>query len=177
MATNFLQGLIKKSVTFGTILTCADATVQLIEPHKQKQKCEFNWKSLQRHGVIGSCIIGPLLYSYYFVVDKKLPGASTRTVLLKLACDCVFLNATYYCLFYYSLSLLEHKDHERAKYDTKIVLGKTCVIGALYWVPLQFYNFKYLSPQSRVVFIAMATYIEMNGLCLMSRVGAGKNQE
>ena len=177
MATNFLQGLIKKSVTFGTILTCADATVQLIEPHKQKQKCEFNLKSLQRHGVIGSCIIGPLLYSYYFVVDKKLPGASTRTVLLKLACDCVFLNATYYCLFYYSLSLLEHKDHERAKNDTKNVLGKTCVIGALYWVPLQFYNFKYLSPQSRVVFIAMATYIEMNGLCLMSRVGAGKNQE
>ena len=177
MATNFLQGLIKKSVTFGTILTCADATVQLIEPHKQKQKCELNWKSLQRHGVIGSCIIGPLLYSYYFVVDKKLPGASTRTVLLKLACDCVFLNATYYCLFYYSLSLLEHKDHERAKYDTKNVLGKTCVIGALYWVPLQFYNFKYLSPQSRVVFIAMATYIEMNGLCLMSRVGAGKNQD
>ena len=177
MATNFLQGLIKKSVTFGTILTCADATVQLIEPHKQKQKCELNWKSLQRHGVIGSCIIGPLLYSYYFVVDKKLPGASTRTVLLKLACDCVFLNATYYCLFYYSLSLLEHKDHERAKYDTKNVLGMTCVIGALYWVPLQFYNFKYLSPQSRVVFIAMATYIEMNGLCLMSRVGAGKNQD
>ena len=177
MATNFLQGLIKKSVTFGTILTCADATVQLIEPHKQKQKCELNWKSLQRHGVIGSCIIGPLLYSYYFVVDKKLPGASTRTVLLKLACDCVFLNATYYCLFYYSLSLLEHKDHERAKYDTKNVLGMTCVIGALYWVPLQFYNFKYLSPQSRVVFIAMATYIEMNGLCLMSRVGTGKNQE
>jgi len=177
MATNFLQSLIKKSLTFGTILTCADATVQLIEPHKQKQKCELNWKSLQRHGVIGSCIIGPLLYSYYFVVDKKLPGASTRTVLLKLACDCVFLNATYYCLFYYSLSLLEHKDHERAKYDTKNVLGMTCVIGALYWVPLQFYNFKYLSPQSRVVFIAMATYIEMNGLCLMSRVGAGKNQE
>jgi len=51
------------------------------------------------------------------------------------------------------------------------------VIGALYWVPLQFFNFKYLSPQSRVVFIAMATYIEMNGLCLMSRGGAGKNQE
>ena len=42
-------------------------------------------------------------------------------------------------------------------------------VGPLYWVPLQFYNFKYLSPQSRVVFIAMATYIEMNGLCLMSR--------
>ena len=177
MATNFLQGLIKKSVTFGTILTCADATVQLIEQYKPKQKCEFNWKSLQRHGVIGSCIIGPLLYSYYFFVDKKLPGASRRTVLVKLACDCVFLNATYYCLFYYSLSLLEHKDHERAKYDTKNVLGKTCLIGALYWVPLQFYNFKYLSPQSRVVFIAMATYIEMNGLCLMSRGSAEKNQE
>ena len=115
MAINFLQGLMKKSVIFGSILTCADATVQLIEHHKQNLKCEFNWKSSQRHGLVGSCVIGPLLYSYYFVLDRQLPGSSTRTVLKKIACDCVCLNMVYYFLFYYSLSFLEHKNHERAK--------------------------------------------------------------
>ena len=115
MAINFLQGLMKKSVIFGSILTCADATVQLIEHHKQNLKCEINWKSLRRHALVGSCVIGPLLYSYYFILDRQLPGSSTRTVLKKIACDCVCLNMVYYFLFYYSLSFLEHKNHERAK--------------------------------------------------------------
>ena len=115
MAINFLQGLMKKSVIFGSILTCADATVQLIEHHKQNLKREFNWKSLRRHALVGSCVIGPLLYSYYFILDRQLPGSSTRTVLKKIACDCVCLNMVYYFLFYYSLSFLEHKNHERAK--------------------------------------------------------------
>ena len=172
MATNFLQGLIKKSVTFGTILTCADATVQLIEQHKQILKCEFNWKSLQRHGLVGSCVIGPLLYSYYFILDKQLPGASTRTVLLKVACDLIIANLAYYGAFYYSITFLQHQNHERAKEVVKNKVVKTYLLGMLYWGPLMTINFRYLSPQSRVIFVAIATYIEMNGLCLMSRTNS-----
>ena len=115
MAIHFIKGLIKKSLVFGSILTCADATVQLIERRKHNLKSELNWKSLRRHGMVGSCVIGPLLYSYYFILDRQLPGSSTRTVLKKIACDCVCLNMVYYFLFYYSLSFLEHKNHERAK--------------------------------------------------------------
>ena len=115
MVLNFLKGLIKKSLVFGSILTCADATVQLMERQKHNLKSEFNLKSLRRHGLVGSCVMGPLLYSYYFILDRQLPGSSTRTVLKKIACDCVCLNMVYYFLFYYSLSFLEHKNHERAK--------------------------------------------------------------
>ena len=166
--SNFIRGLIKKSVSFGTILASADATVQLIETHRKLQS-KFNWKSLERHGLVGSCVIGPVLYCYYFALDKKWPGTSIRTVATKLACDIMFANIAYYCLFYYCISFLQHKNHKRAKKDTKDVLVKTYVVGCLYWTPLMALNFKYLSPQSRVLFVAMATYIEMNGLCLMSR--------
>ena len=116
MLLSFIRGLVKKSVAFGTILTCADATVQVIEKQpKNWKKMHFDWKSLQRHGLVGSGIIGPVLYSYYFVLDKKLPGCSARTVILKTACDCVFANLVYYFLFYYSLSFLEHQSHQRAQ--------------------------------------------------------------
>jgi len=149
-------------------LATADATVQLIERYDYLQS-KFNWNSLARHGLIGSCVIGPVLCCYYFALDKRLPGTCARTVATKVALDVVCANLVYYCLFYYCLSFLEHKSHERAKKDTKDVLGKSYMIGCLYWMPLMAINFKYLSPQSRVIFVAMASYIEMNWLCLMSR--------
>ena len=173
MQSNFIRGLIKKSVSFGTILASADATVQLIQSYRNLQS-KFNWKSLERHCVVGSCVIGPVLYCYYFALDRRLPGTCLRTVATKVACDVVFANIIYYWLFYYCISYLEHRSHERAKKDTKDVLAKTYVVGTLYWMPLMALNFKYLSPQSRVIFVAMASYIEMNGLCLMSR--GEKNQ-
>jgi hypothetical protein len=176
MPSYFIRGLIKKSMTFGAILTGADATVQIIQRQAKLRQFEFNWKSLQRHGLVGSCVIGPLLYSWYYVLDKGLPGASTRTVLLKVACDCICANLAYYCAFYYSISFLQHKNHERAKEDTKNKVAKTYVIGMLYWGPLMAINFKYLSPQSRVIFVAIATYIEMNGLCIVSR-GSGRKEK
>jgi len=168
MSSNFIRGLIKKSVLFGTIIASADATVQLIQTNRHLQS-KFNWKSLERHGLVGSCVIGPVLYCYYFALDKRLPGTSLRTVATKVAFDVVIANIAYYCLFYYGISFLEHKDHERAKKDTKDVLGKTYAIGLLYWMPVMAMNFKYLSPQSRIIFVAIASYIEMNALCLRSR--------
>ena len=177
MPSHFIRGLIKKSVAFGGILTGADATVQIIQRQTKLQQFEFNWESLQRHGLVGSCVIGPLLYSWYYVLDKRLPGSSTRTVMLKVACDLIIANLAYYCAFYYSINFLQHKNHERSIEAAKNKVVKTYLIGMLYWGPLMTINFKYLSPQSRVIFVAIATYIEMNGLCIVSRSSGRKEKE
>ena len=176
MPSYFIRGLIKKSLAFGGILTGADATVQIIQRQAKLRQFEFNWESLQRHGLVGSCVIGPLLYSWYYVLDKRLPGSSTRTVLLKVACDLIIANLAYYCAFYYSINFLQHKNHERSIEAAKKKVLKTYLIGMLYWGPLMTINFKYLSPQSRVIFVAIATYIEMNGLCIVSR-GSGRKEK
>ena len=177
MPSHFIRGLIKKSVAFGGILTGADATVQIIQRQTKLRQFEFNWESLQRHGLVGSCVIGPLLYSWYYVLDKRLPGSSTRTVMLKVACDLIIANLAYYCAFYYSINFLQHKNHERSIEAAKNKVVKTYLIGMLYWGPLMTINFKYLSPQSRVIFVAIATYIEMNGLCIVSRSSGRKEKE
>ena len=177
MPSHFIRGLIKKSVAFGGILAGADATIQIIQRQAKLRQFEFDWKSLQRHGLVGSSVIGPLLYSWYYVLDKVLPGARTKTVLLKVACDLIIANLAYYCAFYYSITFLKNKNHEQAKEVVKNKVAKTYVIGMLYWGPLMAINFKYLSPQSRVIFVAIATYIEMNGLCIVSRSSGKKEKE
>ena len=97
-----VRGLIKRSITFGTILAGADATLQTLEQWKSQQK-DIDWKSLKRHACVGGGVIGPVLYTYYSLLDHKLPGISGRVVAFKVACDVIFANVIYYCLFYYCL--------------------------------------------------------------------------
>ncbi len=45
----------------------------------------------------------------------------------------------------------------------------TYTLAICYWTPLQAVNFAVVPPANRVVFVAVCTFIEVNGLCLLKR--------
>lgn len=99
-----LKELLKRSLTFGTILSGADATLQSLERWKKgKDQESLDWKSLKRHGAVGGFCLGPVLYFYYSALDWRFPGQTGKIVAIKVACDVVFANILYYSLFYYCL--------------------------------------------------------------------------
>lgn len=157
------RGLLTNSLTFGSILTSAEYTQRKIN------KKAADWPSLSRYAIVGSGVIAPFFYTYYCILDSKLPGTAARTVALKVASDVIFANVGYYCLFYYCLSYLEHQSHPKAKNDVNSAFKISYLAGMAYWCPMMTINFKYLSPKWRVLFVGFATYIEMNGLCMMRR--------
>ena len=125
--------------------------------------------ALVRHALMGSCVIAPVLYTYYCILDSKLPHVNLRSVAIKVASDVFLANVAYYGLFYYGMSILEHKNHQKAKGDLKSAFTVSYLAGMVYWVPVMAFNFTFIGPTSRLAFVAAATYIEMNGLCLMRR--------
>jgi hypothetical protein len=118
-----------------------------------------------------------LLYTYYCWLDATFPGHTWRPVLKKVANDVLFANIAYYSAFYYGMSLLEHRDHKRAKSDLKQNFGVSYIMGMVYWIPVMATNFAFISPKHRVIFIACASFVEMNGLCLMRRQTSQKKEE
>ena len=85
-------------------------------------------------------------------------------ILAKKVCnDVFFANVAYYSMFYYVMSYLEHQDHETAKVEVKKAFGLSYLAGMLYWIPVMSINFVYVNPQHRVLFIAIGSYVEMNG--------------
>jgi protein Mpv17 len=171
-----LKALVGNSVTFGSILTAAEYSQRKLETWKSTQKKPDDLKTLWRHAFVGSCVIGPLLHTYYRVLDAYLPGVAVRTVALKVASDVLGANIVYYGLFYFCLSYLEHRDVARAEKDVSKAFGITYIAGMLYWIPVMALNFRWVSPRRRLLFIAFATYIEQNGLCLMRRKSQWQSQ-
>ena len=135
-----------------------------------------NTDSLKRYGFMGGFCIAPMLYTYYCWLDKTFPGRSALTVAKKVANDVLFANVAYYSVFYYGMNFLEHKNHEQAKTEVKKALRFSYFAGMVYWVPVMSCNFYFVSPKFRVLFIAFASFLEMNGLCLMRRFH-GKSAE
>lgn len=166
-----LRGLLANSATFGSILSLAEFTQESIEKWRGglKNTATPDIKSLQRHAFMGSCVIAPMLYTYYCWLDTRFPGKRMRTIAIKVANDVFIANIAYYGTFYYGMSYLEHKNHSKATTDLKKAFGITYFLGMLYWVPVMAFNFKYINPTGRVIFIALASFVETNFLCLMRR--------
>lgn len=164
-----LRGLIANSATFGSILCLAELTQESIDKWRRGSRNTPDIRSLQRHAFMGSCVIAPMLYTYYCWLDTRFPGKRMRTIAIKVANDVFIANIAYYGTFYYGMSYMEHKNHSKAKADLKKSFGITYVLGMFYWVPVMAFNFKYINPTGRVIFIALASFVETNFLCLMRR--------
>ena len=104
-----------------------------------------------------------MLYTYYCWLDKTFPGRAVTTVAKKVCNDVFFANVAYYSMFYYGMSYLEHQNHEKAKAEVKKAFGLSYLAGMLYWIPVMSINFVYFTPQHRVLFIAIGSFVETNG--------------
>ena len=130
-----LRGLVFNSASFGSILCLAEFTQESIEKYRgMKTVVVPDVQSLKRHAFMGSCVIAPMLYSYYCWLDNRFPGKRLRTIAIKVANDVFIANIAYYGTFYYGMSYLEHQNHQRAKADLKKAFGITYILGMVYWV-------------------------------------------
>ena len=99
-----------------------------------------------------------------------MPGTGARTVAKKVAVDALVLDLPLYTGFYLTMNCLEGKSLSEGVEEVKAKLVPTVVFSVLLWVPAQAFNFMFLAPGMRVVYIALVTFLEMNVLALMKRI-------
>ena len=68
------------------------------------------------------------------------------------------------------MSLLEGRNQEELKEEWKIKVLPTYLLGAVVWIPAQIINFKLISPQFRVAYVASFVLLEVNVLCVFKRL-------
>ena len=68
------------------------------------------------------------------------------------------------------MSLLEGRNQEELKEEWKIKVLPTYLLGAVVWIPAQIINFKLVSPQFRVAYVASFVLLEVNVLCVLKRL-------
>ena len=65
----------------------------------------YDFDSLLRYAFVGGGVLSPMLYGWYRILDKRLPGTTTKISIQKAVIDVVFCGIPYYTAFYCGKSL------------------------------------------------------------------------
>ena len=65
---------------------------------------------------------------------------------------------------------MEGRNQEELVKEWKIKVLPTYLLGAVVWIPAQIINFKLISPQFRVAYVASFVLLEVNVLCVFKRL-------
>jgi len=172
---NQTRPLLVSCITYGSLTGLAETSQQTIEKKilptsKGEDRKELDLSSITRFTVMGGGVISPILHFWYKWLDKKYPGALWKTVTKKVTLDICILAVPLYTIFYVFLNVMEGQglEHTMAELDAKLV--PTIILSVLFWTPAQLINFRFLSPEKRVLFISVCTFIEVNILCVLKKL-------
>ena len=65
---------------------------------------------------------------------------------------------------------MEGRNQQELVEEWKIKVLPTYLLGAVVWIPAQIINFKLVSPQFRVAYVASFVLLEVNVLCVLKRL-------
>ena len=68
------------------------------------------------------------------------------------------------------MSILEGRDKNQIAEEWKFKVLPTYLLGTVIWIPLQIINFKLVSPQYRVAYVASLVLLEVNVLCVIKKL-------
>ncbi|XP_077980473.1 mpv17-like protein [Glandiceps talaboti] len=158
--------LLKDAIFAGVIFGASEITQEVIQGEK------INLPHIGRIALTGLLFYGPFCHGFYRVLDTVLPGIAKKTIIKKLVLDQSIAGPISVSGFYVVMSILERKSDifAEAKDKTLHSLG-ACV---MFWVPAQWINFRFVSPQFRVTYITVMTYAWANFLCFMKNWRAEK---
>ncbi|XP_015585034.1 PXMP2/4 family protein 4 [Cephus cinctus] len=128
---------------------------------------EFDWIQLQRYGIYGCLLAGPILHGWYKWLDSYYIGITKTIILKKLFADQFILTPLLIILFFSSMSLMEGRDD--ILHECKFKFAKTFQTSCIYWIPLQFVNFLLIPPALRVAYVSVAAFCWVNILCYLKR--------
>ncbi|PRP87528.1 Ras GTPase [Planoprotostelium fungivorum] len=174
MALNFLKNyyqfsvqhnpLVTKMVSSGFMFGIGDGICQKL----QDKKAPLDWLRITRMTVFGTFVFGVAGHYWYHLLDSRYPTNTTRHTLTKVipdyrnsaypppqvALDQLVFAPPYYSFFFLSMSLMEGKSMNESVEHLKDRFIPTILTDYAIWPGIQFFNFKVLPPNARVLFVS-----------------------
>jgi protein Mpv17 len=92
------------------------------------------------------------MHYWYRFLEHRLPGATNKAVLRKVALDQLCFAPPFYGVFFGTQSLLEGNDWHMAWADVESKWLRTMVADALFWPGCTYINFRFVPPAARVAY-------------------------
>ena len=136
---------------------------------KENKKQKYNTASIFHYTVLGGAVFSPILHFWYKWLDRRLPGTVMTIVAKKVAIDIGVFAIPYYTAFYVLLNVMAGETIKTAWAELRLKLVPTIMATAVFWVPAQMINFRYVPPRLRVVYMAGCTFVEFDILAWIKK--------
>jgi hypothetical protein len=152
--------LLTKSVTSGAIALASDATGQYVE-HKmskdEKKTFEFDIARSFRFTLLNTLLVGPVLHYWYGFIVRKIPGTDMIHTLQRVFVDQLVFGPTFVPVFF-GLNLLLEGRPETIPSFLNQMWWPTVKANWSLWVPAMLINFKFVPPNTQVLFANVVAY-------------------
>lgn len=134
------------------LLAIGDVIQQQHEILKQRQN-NFDQKRIAKMGLAGLAV-GAYCHHFYVFLDRILPGRDVKTLIKKVVVD--NLQAPFqFAILFAVLAFVGGQTMQEYRNDLWSKGGHLYLVSSCIYVPAQFLNFYFLSPQFRVLFVSV----------------------
>ncbi|XP_022904673.1 mpv17-like protein [Onthophagus taurus] len=156
--------IITNAGIFGTMFVGAECINQTLSKKILTEKPKsYDFDCIQRCGIYGTLIQGPLMTVWYRWLDKTYASTAPKIVLRKMLMDQFLFTPLLYAIFYTSMSILECQENLFEELIHKF--PKTFTVSCLFWLPVQALNFSLVPPLYRVIYMGIASFAWVTILC------------
>jgi len=171
--------VLSNAITYGTLCVGAEAAQQMLKNRKgatghgnSLSAKTFDTAALKRYAAWGFFVIPPIYSKWYQWLDKAFKTSvgshSLKVMGQKLFLDQFILTPGIVVLFFIGMAWMEGQKSLTEECRTKFM--PTFAADCCFWLPVQWFNFQFISPDLRVVFIGVTTFIWLNVLCFIKSV-------
>jgi len=172
--------ILTNALTYGTLCVGAEYCQQKLRSQragggfsgKSSHSTPIDMAALKRYAAWGFVVIPPIYSKWYQWLDgafKTSAGShSLKVMVQKLFLDQFVLTPVIVVLFFMGMAAMEGQSSLTEECKTKFI--PTFAADCCFWLPVQWFNFKFISPDLRVVFIGVTTFIWLNVLCFIKRL-------
>jgi len=140
--------------------------------HANKQVgLKYDLSSVKKLALWGTVVIAPIFTQWYKWLENRFPPCSitgiisNQTILKKCVLDQFVFTPPLLCLFFGGMAALECASWSFVESEIKTKLPTVYFADCIFWIPVQAFNFAYVPPTWRVLYIGIMTFVWTNVLC------------
>jgi len=150
---------------YGGIYTLGDISQQYLRLDKSDENSKVDLLHAARIGLVTLTFFGPGFHKLYRSMDRRWPGTDGWTVFRKVGLDQLIGTGLGMIAFFGCLSILE--EHDDYTQDIRVKYIPAWISGGIFWPTANFFNFKFVPSQYRVIYVSCAAFVWTNFLCYL----------
>eukprot|EP01121_Diplochlamys_sp_Union-15-3_P011346 TRINITY_DN3276_c0_g1_i2.p1 TRINITY_DN3276_c0_g1~~TRINITY_DN3276_c0_g1_i2.p1 ORF type:complete len:189 (-),score=12.33 TRINITY_DN3276_c0_g1_i2:5-571(-) len=149
-----------KAITSSITSSIGDLLAQTIKRIQSPNPQPYDLKRTAKFASFNFLISAPILHWYYKLLDVLLKNYKGNTrLILQLLLDRLICGPLVILLFFTYFEIVSMGSIMALKKKIQLHLIPTAVKAMIFWLPVQFFNFKYIPMQLRVLFGNLAAIV------------------